>query len=285
MQHTPHDDAPQQPDDTPEPHGVPTGRAMHIIYVCAIAACIMGLYFGIRYEPTQTPPPPVSSPQHSRTPAPGLHPSMTYAQVRDGVLGPNAQWRSVLPQPPPMDQLWQYADAPVSERDKREAMAQFISRRAYHGAPPTIPHDVDPIEHISCASCHGPKGMRLGNEVVASPMPHPHYASCTQCHVPQKTLTPEESHWTENAFIGLPEPSQGQRAWENAPPTIPHATNMRTNCMSCHGPNGTSAFRSSHPWRTSCTQCHAPSGKLNQQPGAEELHQLFLKHGLPIDDH
>ena len=170
----------------------------------------------------------------------------------------------------------------MTEQDKREALSIMSSRRAYHGAPPTPPHAVDPIEHISCVSCHGPNGMRLGNEVVASPMPHAFYASCTQCHVPQKTLALDEGRWLENSFAGLPEPITGERAWDGAPPTIPHATNMRANCISCHGPNGESGLQSSHPWRTSCTQCHGPSGRLDQQPGASDRLDLFLKHNLPI---
>ena len=71
------DDTPQ-PDATqdPEPHGVPTGRAMHIIYICAIAATVVGLYFGIRYQPVETSPIERAAPEqthHTETPHPDAH--------------------------------------------------------------------------------------------------------------------------------------------------------------------------------------------------------------------
>lgn len=267
----------------PEPHGVPTGQAMHVIYVCALAAAVMGLYFGIRYAPAPTEPTPDPAANVAGEHSTGVQPATVYADVREGSLGPNAQWRSVLPDDSTLEQLWAHV-SPASEQDKHEALTAMMRRRAFHGAPPTIPHRVDPIEHISCVSCHGPGGMRLGGEVVASPMPHEHYASCTQCHVAQQPLSADETHWLENDFAGLPEPTHGQRAGVGAPPTVPHATNMRANCTSCHGPNGSSGLQSSHPWRTSCTQCHAPSATLNRQPGVDDWAQFFQSHDLPLDD-
>ena len=100
--------------------------------------------------------------------------------------------------------------------------------------------------------------------------------------MPQQALNPDEGRWLENSFLGLAEPTAGQRASAGAPPTIPHATNMRINCVSCHGPNGESGLKSSHPWRTNCTQCHGPSGRLDQQPGSSDWLDLFMKHNLPI---
>jgi cytochrome c-type protein NapB len=69
----------------------------------------------------------------------------------------------------------------------------------------------------------------------------------------------------ENAFVGSVSPSKGSRAWPQAPPTIPHPTFMRNDCMSCHGPNGLFGLRTPHPDRQSCFQCHVPEAGLDQR--------------------
>lgn len=54
------------------------------------------------------------------------------------------------------------------------------------------------------------------------------------------------------------------RAYEGAPPVIPHPVDQRgvPGCLSCHGEgasfDGRRAPRMSHPEYASCTQCHAP---------------------------
>lgn len=278
------DDTPQQGEpQAPEPHGVPTGRAMHIVYVFAIAATVVGLYFGIRYEPVETAPIERATPDQGHlayTSHPEALPATRYADIHRGNLGPNADWHTQLTAGLTLEEQWALVD-PGTDEDKRRDLAARAQRRAYNGAPPTIPHRIDPVDASSCIACHGPNGLRVG-DVVARPMPHENYASCTQCHVPQHPVTPEELPWLENDFAGLPAPTQGERAWEGAPPTIPHTTWMRSNCISCHGPNGASGLQSSHPWRTSCTQCHAPSAELNQQPGAGAYEHLFLPNDLPL---
>jgi nitrate reductase (cytochrome), electron transfer subunit len=55
-----------------------------------------------------------------------------------------------------------------------------------------------------------------------------------------------------------------RRAFDGAPPTIPHSTLMRTDCLSCHGPQGLYGLRTPHPERQSCLQCHAPGAHLDQ---------------------
>lgn len=259
---------------------------MHIVYICAIAATVVGLYFGIRYQPDDG---PTNRPPDHHAPAPadpahgtiGIHPATRYAHIHRGNLGPNADWHTQLTAGLTLEAQWDLVQ-PGSHEDKLRDLAARAQRRAYNGAPPTIPHRIDPVDVASCTACHGPQGMRIG-DVVARPMPHERYASCTQCHVPQHPVTPDELPWLDNGFEGLPAPTRGERAWVGAPPTIPHSTWMRSNCTSCHGPNGASGLQSSHPWRTSCTQCHAPSAELNQQPGASALEQFFLPRELPID--
>ncbi|XAL99321.1 hypothetical protein OT109_17295 [Phycisphaeraceae bacterium D3-23] len=259
-----------------EPHGVPTGRAMHIVYICAIAATVVGLYFGIRYEPTSprdTPATPQTAEgqPHLTT---GVHPATRYTDIASGSLGPNADWHTRLTAGLSLEEQWALVQ-PGTEQDKQRDLAAREERRAFNGAPPTIPHRIDPVDVTGCTACHGPQGMRVG-DVVARPMPHAPYASCTQCHVPQNTLAPDELPWLDNDFQGLPAPTHGERAWQGAPPTIPHTTHMRSNCIACHGPNGASGLQSSHPWRTSCTQCHAPSAELDRQPGAFDPDSFFL---------
>jgi nitrate reductase (cytochrome), electron transfer subunit len=101
-------------------------------------------------------------------------------------------------------------------------------------------------------------------------MSHAHLADCTQCHVPaQSPLWPLAQPallepLTENSFVGLAAYGRGVRAWPQAPPTIPHPTFMRSDCMSCHGPLGAQALRTAHPERQSCTQCHVPNAGLDQ---------------------
>jgi cytochrome c-type protein NapB len=41
---------------------------------------------------------------------------------------------------------------------------------------------------------------------------------------------------------------------------------MRQNCITCHGPGGTSAMRTSHPDRQNCLQCHATNAFADQGP-------------------
>lgn len=140
--------------------------------------------------------------------------------------------------------------------------------RAFDGAPPTIPHPIDQTSAASCLSCHG-EGKVIRDRIAAK-ISHPHYSNCTQCHVPTAlSAMPEAEHLkeplAENEFRGLESFGKGIRAFEGAPPTIPHPASLRTDCMSCHGPKGSVGLRTPHPWRQSCTQCHVPSAEINQQ--------------------
>lgn len=138
------------------------------------------------------------------------------------------------------------------------------SRRAYDGALPVIPHAIDQRSAVTCLTCHG-EGVVFGT-VTAPKMSHQYYTNCTQCHVemdnPQLTLGRE----MENTFEGRMPPTHGKRAWFGAPPVIPHHTQMRTDCNSCHGPTGLPGLRTTHPERQNCMQCHAPSAEMDQQP-------------------
>ena len=200
-------------------------------------------------------------------------PSMTYAQMGERRLGPNAGFHSELSRlrPPSGD--------PTSELGQDQAaklvsLAQRADRRSYNGAPPTIPHPITQLSVSNCMLCHR-EGLRIGDR-VAHRMPHEPYASCTQCHVEQG----DASALAPNSFVGISSPLGGDRAWTGAPPTIPHSVAMRSDCLSCHGPAGRPGMRTSHPERTSCLQCHAPSAQLNQSPSAGA--NLFLRGDLGL---
>jgi cytochrome c-type protein NapB len=187
--------------------------------------------------------------------------AVRYDEVGESGLAPNAGWSTSLadaPSEPPV-----YPDAPPSLAEKRAALADRASRRAYAGAPPVIPHRVEDRSAESCMACHD-EGLQLGDELAASPMPHAFYTNCLQCHASSPPAALSMEAWdVNNSFQGLAEPEQGSRAWEGAPPVIPHRTTMRENCMACHGPESAyPALRSTHPWRVSCNQCHASSASF-----------------------
>jgi cytochrome c-type protein NapB len=132
------------------------------------------------------------------------------------------------------------------------------ARRAYDGAPPTIPH----ATIGECASCHDDDGTAIQGVGVAPTSPHGRermagdMQRCRQCHVPAST----EALLVASRFNGMPQgPWRGGRFYEGAPPTIPHTLQLRENCLACHG--GESArpeIRTTHPERIRCGQCHVP---------------------------
>lgn len=159
-------------------------------------------------------------------------------------------------------------------RDIELARATREQRRAYDGAPPTIPHPVNESTG-ACVECHI-DGIQLG-ELVAPVMSHQMLGSCTQCHVRAAIDWP----WADTAMLTT-STFQGARSaeergdivavpWPTAPPVTPHSTWMRSNCASCHGPLGHAALRTPHPERASCQQCHVPSAVLDQRAAADVL--------------
>ncbi|MBX3421332.1 MAG: diheme cytochrome c precursor [Pirellulaceae bacterium] len=157
----------------------------------------------------------------------------------------------------------------IEPTDKVAALAQRSANRAFNGAPPTVPHPIDQLSSAACIACHG-AGLSLST-VRASQMSHPYLAGCTQCHVEHNPQHLPPNLFGETTFVGLPAPSGGPRAYPGAPPQIPHATWMRQDCLSCHGPGALLGLRTTHPWRQECQQCHAPAAtfeqvKLNPQP-------------------
>ena len=164
--------------------------------------------------------------------------------------------------------LTAFAAVAITGAASRQARIELLKTRAelraFDGAPPVIPHEVDPLSANDCLDCHG------ASDVEMPTISHRKLANCTQCHVPQKPSglsgSPDLGKpLAENQFKGLAAPTGGERASPGAPPTIPHSTLMRSNCLACHGPAGAQTLRTPHPERQSCRQCHVSSAKLDQR--------------------
>lgn len=155
---------------------------------------------------------------------------------------------------------------PVIKRPemKNLAIIDRVKTRAFEGAPPTIPHPVDDVRAEKCLVCHG-EGARIGNR-IASKMSHPRFSNCVQCHVVKQSKGPfaDPPLNAVNQFVGVVRPGPGLRAHPTAPPSVPHMTFMREDCMSCHGLLTRPGLRTTHPWFSNCLQCHAPSAVLDQ---------------------
>lgn len=128
--------------------------------------------------------------------------------------------------------------------------------RAFWGAPPPMTHAFADERSNDCLTCHARENRIEKQHQAIAPVPHPEYTSCQQCHVNGSQADVED--FRENLFVGLDYPGKGSRAHSYAPPTIPHKTFMRENCLSCHGPAGKQRIASPHPYRSQCQQCHVP---------------------------
>jgi len=148
---------------------------------------------------------------------------------------------------------------PGREPAVKSAAAVRAGRRAYDGAPPTIPHE---SFGINCTACHDAQGQSVAGVGFAPASPHEgtdvagRTMRCNQCHVFVTTT----DLFVVSDFVGLAQDLRaGARATPGAPPTIPHGILMRENCIACHdGPDAREEIRTSHPERQRCRQCHVP---------------------------
>ena len=252
-------------------------RATSIVLLVVVTASVSGFFMGLRQTVSDTKDVHVMElatvDDGSHAVSFDSHPAataqaVTYAELSGTRRGPNADWENSFSK-----LRSDLADLPV-EVDVEAQRARRRSRRAYEGAPPTVPHPVQQGDSTSCLLCHQ-QATRIGDR-IAPALSHEPYTSCTQCHVADSGLPIE---WNTGRFaidstaefVGQQVTSAGSRAYQGAPPTIPHRTLMREDCMSCHGAGGTSAIRTSHPERQSCTQCHAPDAGLDQRQFVESL--------------
>jgi len=210
-------------------------------------------------------------------------PAMAYADFDRRQFGPNRNWSSSLAALPTLPHRFDSTDRELkdmdiagasqdgdglsdlqSEEQRGVALVARASRRAFEGAPPVVPHPIDPLGTSSCLACHA-DGRSIARGVTAPKMSHGHLVNCTQCHVEQRSADLGRDDGLGNHFHGHRGFGRGSRAWPGAPPAIPHTILMRESCLSCHGPGGHEPLRTSHPFRTNCLQCHAPSALLDQQ--------------------
>ena len=237
-------------------------RGLGVGIVVAVAVAVVGLVSGVESSGREVTSfvdrAPAASP-------PRVVDARSYRDMRERAYGPNAAL--------PVD-WWKrlrgggadlFAAVVQTEAERAASIAARADRRAYDGAPPVIPHAVDQLAVPACLACHE-EGVIVASR-RAPIMSHERKDSCVQCHVvaadprPGAPAVPPPA----STFAGLGAPGRGERAWEGAPPTIPHPTWMRERCEACHGPGGWQGVRSTHPWRESCTQCHAPSAVLDQR--------------------
>lgn len=189
-------------------------------------------------------------------------PARKYSEMPDSDFSPNADWSSSLSdlrytKPDLFEPLTRTTEMKLS------ALADRAATRAFDGAPPVIPHPVGQQSAASCLACHK-DGIRIGQR-LAPRVSHAHFTSCTQCHVESQISGPFETATDpQNAFVGLYRSGPGMRALAGAPPTIPHSTWLREDCMSCHGLTARPGLRTTHPWLSNCVQCHAAASELNQ---------------------
>lgn len=238
---------------------------LHVFLAVVVGVALIGFVSG-----TSDPGPLADEARAPVAAVEGAPPVRSYRELRGTPRGAGSGWEADLAA---LAAAGPGRTEPVSldGTSKADDLAARAARRAYDGAPPRVPHPVRQDAASECLACHD-DGLRLRGR-LATPMSHPTYPSCTQCHVveeapmPGGEALPPDPRAVANTFVGLASPVQGPRAWDVAPPQVPHRTWMRERCDSCHGVNGRDALRSTHPWRESCEQCHAASATVDQRPG------------------
>ncbi len=154
-----------------------------------------------------------------------------------------------------------YANMPVDENHQR-TLNSYYKNRAYHGAPPHIPHPVKndrTVGENTCLQCHENGGFTEKYNAYAPVTPHPEMVNCRQCHVEKKT----DGVFKAFAYRDVVAPKAGvNNALVGSPPIMPHQIQMHENCLSCHaGPSAPKEIRVTHPERVNCRQCHVLNNK------------------------
>ena len=237
----------------------PLQRVLFVALLVVAGASVVGFFTGIREAPREEKE-RVVIPEDDEAPGEGRPEAPVYAAVGDftrPAARPGTGLERLARPTTPTD-----ADPLTVSGGERTArtLRRRAEARAYRGAPPQIPHAISQRAAQSCMICHG-AGLQIGDTRAPKPS-HGELSNCTQCHVTVDRPTElsalrDGGEPVFNAFEGLPEAPAGARAWVGAPPTIPHATTMRTDCAACHGDAGIEGLRTSHPERGNCRQCHA----------------------------
>lgn len=238
--------------------------ALRLGLAVLIGVAFTGFFVGTTDEVARSAP----TPDVGQIAREGLREAPSYTELRLSARGTGPGW--------PEEQALLATLSPTRldpvERDATGLEALLLARadrRAYDGAPPTVPHPIEQGGYPECLACHE-EGLKIRDR-TAPGMPHATLTSCTQCHVSTASGPPtggvegQGALSAGNTFTGLAAPERGPRAWDVAPPQIPHTSRMRDRCLSCHGVNGASPMRSTHPSRESCTQCHTSSAEQDQR--------------------
>jgi len=149
--------------------------------------------------------------------------------------------------------------------ESKRTLTEYYSRRAYPGAPPVIPHetfDEQAFGGKGCLNCHANGDYVPGLKAYAPVTPHPELTSCKQCHVAGER---KDRRLVASRFQPASPPALHQAAMPGSPPVIPHALEMRSNCLACHGgPAAPREVRTTHPERSNCRQCHVTSAAVEE---------------------
>jgi nitrate reductase cytochrome c-type subunit len=138
---------------------------------------------------------------------------------------------------------------------KVRTLKEYYSRRAYAGAPPSIPHAVqnDGLMNDDCLTCHQDGGFVPEYNAYTPVTPHPEMGNCRQCHEPATV----DGLFVATEWVQPELPKRGRQSIPGGPLQIPHSLQFRENCLACHaGPHAVVEIRSSHPERENCLQCH-----------------------------
>lgn len=160
----------------------------------------------------------------------------------------------------------EYAIMPL-DTDYQRSLKTYYDNRAFHGAPPTVPHPIDEggIGAQACLKCHQNGGFVDKFKAYTPVTPHPDKSNCVQCHVRVKS----SSFFVPSSWSRNKEPSIGNQALQGSPPTVPHGLQLRENCLSCHaGPSAPKEIRTTHPDRVNCRQCHVINEKKTHDIGS-----------------
>lgn len=152
----------------------------------------------------------------------------------------------------------------LEDKPSTRSLADYYARRAFPGAPPSIPHQIfdERRDGKSCLACHADGEYVPFLKAYAPVVPHPEMLNCRQCHVAGKQDQPAV---TANTFQPEKPPAIHGAAMPGAPPPIPHTLAMRNNCLACHaGPSAPKEIRTTHPERVNCRQCHVAVKEMDQ---------------------
>lgn len=228
-------------------------RGLQVATALALGVVMVGFVVGLQIQ--SRPDEGLPRPPDGRARADAM-PTTPYWALGDRKAGPARTVTSDLgvlraALPSPADPVIQ------APGDRALAVEARAARRAFNGAPPVVPHPVDEQSSATCLACHG-TGMRVADR-TAPVMSHEPRMQCLQCHVGVVATRPgAEEPVVATTFVGLASGGKGPKAWEGAPPTIPHGIWMREDCASCHGVAGLIGLRTTHPARKNCTACHVP---------------------------